>query len=108
MGEVTKEYLDAKFDNLEDKIDRLDKNVQELFRSQDKHRELIGANDTAIQRMNDRLAAGAKSFEYIRQDISDLKGMKSQVRIMWALVTGIGGTMLVMASKIVFDLIAGS
>lgn len=80
MSELTKEYFDAKFDAVIDRLEKIEDNQTDIYVRMDKLRELVGANDTKIQLINTSLESGNKKFAYLTQDIKAVEDEISVVK----------------------------
>lgn len=111
MSDVTKEYLEAMFKGVFDRLDKIDRGHEDMVSKMEKQRELIGDNDTAIKILEGRLVSGNKKFEYLEKDIEALQaqpylsdeqiesikkvpGMAVREKILWGAFTGVTGLVL--------------
>jgi ABC-type Zn uptake system ZnuABC Zn-binding protein ZnuA len=120
MSELTKEYFDAKFDAVSDRLEKIERNQGEIFETIGAHRELIGTIDTAFQVFeNDTrksLESGNKKFGYVEREIGKIQRIcsksehektKQQVAILIKIMSVIGTGFLGLAVKAIWDLIVG-
>jgi septal ring factor EnvC (AmiA/AmiB activator) len=120
MDTETKQYLDLRFDNVEDKLAKIDQNQTELFDSIARHRELIGNMDTIIQvfktETEKSLESGYKKFKYIEREINkiqvtcksqDVRSLKNQFKVIAGVLSAVGLGFLSLAIKAVWDMITG-
>jgi chromosome segregation ATPase len=113
MSELTKEYFDAKFDAVSDRLEKIERSQSEIFEVLDRHRELIGQNNTSVQLIKSSLDSGNKKFSYIEREIdkvhehckaTDCGKVKQQVAILMKVLAAVGTGFLGLAVKAIFDL----
>lgn len=119
--EITKEYFDARIDAVLDRLEKIEENQSDIYKTLGRLRELIGNNDTEIKRIHDRLDNGQKAFDYIRRDINGVKkqpclteeqityiakipGMAVREKIMWSVF---GGVTVIVGGYILNQILSG-
>jgi uncharacterized coiled-coil DUF342 family protein len=94
---MEKDYFDAQFGSINQRLDKIERNQDELYRRGDEVKERTIKLET-------RLESGNKKFEYIGDDILELKKncqavnhaeLKHKVSMMWKIFATVGTALLV-------------
>jgi len=106
---VEKDYFDAQFSSIKERLDKIDRSIDELYKRDEEVKE-------RTIKIEARLESGNRTHEYMRKDIEAINvrcsaakhdELKHKVSMMWKIFGTIGTGLLIAVTGIILKLIKG-